>query len=581
MLLFPRGKIRKKKYLAFDEVLPDLPGDVSFDRERMEGVLEKPFSRWSFFALIFVLASIALVILGRVFLLSIINEDRFLLRAEDNRLRKELIQPSRGIIYDRKGNSIAENVWDEEEGKLLRFLRHPTAYSHVVGFLGKPSRADFAGLPELEGFSFIGKDGIEYFYDGVLRGEMGYEVGEVDAAGTIVSRGVIQEPKDGRSIFLSIDSALQETSFEILSKTAENHGFKGGAILVFDVTNGEMLALASYPSFDANMLSRGISEENLTELVKSAENPFFNRAIAGLYPPGSSIKPYLALAGLEDHVIEPEKEILSTGSISLPNPYDENQKTLFLDWKAHGWVDMRRALAVSSNVYFYTLGGGYGDVRGLGIRRIKQWLEQFGFSGLTGIDLAGEAGGVLPDPDWKETAHPEDPLWRIGDTYNVSIGQGDVLVTPVEAAYALMTLVSNGIPKTPHLVLGFNNEDNTFIEAASRDVTHTKLSLAPSSFAVVREGMRDAVLYGTASALFQLQTPIAGKTGTAESGNRRFTHSWFIGFAPLENPQMGIVVFLESGPKENLVGGVATTLELFRWIENNGGIETILAKSSF
>lgn len=581
MLFFLRNKSRKReKHLSFDEMLADLPGEISFDRERMEGVLEKPFSRLSFFILIFVLAAAATVILGRVFLLSIVNGDRFLLRAEDNRLRKELIQPKRGIIYDRKGNVIVENIWSEEKRGLYRKLRHPTAYSHVIGFLGRPSPTDFMSFSELGDFSFLGKDGIEYFYDEILRGELGYEIEEVDAMGNTVSRGIIQEPKDGKSIFLSIEGALQEMAFEVLSQTAELHGFRGGAMIVFDITNGEILALASYPSFDVNALSRGISAEKLAELVEGAENPFFNRVIAGLYPPGSTIKPYLALAGLEEHIIEPEKKILSTGSISLPNPYDENLRTLFLDWKAHGWVDMRRALAVSSNVYFYTLGGGYGDIHGLGIRRIKKWLEYFGFAQLTGIDLAGEVAGIVPDPAWKETLHPENPLWRIGDTYNVSIGQGDTLITPLEAARALTILASSGQGQTPHLVLGFEGSQGIFLETVLRDATPDQsLAVTPPSFEVVKEGMREAVLYGTASALSQLQIQIAGKTGTAESGNRHLTHSWFIGFAPFDNPRIGTVVFLESGPKKNLVGGVAIALELFRWIENHGGIEAILAKS--
>jgi penicillin-binding protein 2 len=229
---------------------------------------------------------------------------------------------------------------------------------------------------------------------------------------------------------------------------------------------------------------------------------------------------------------------------------------------------LRRAIAVSSDVYFYTVGGGHGDVKGLGIARIKSWLEKFGFGKLTNIDLDGEKVGFLPDPESKKTLHPENPIWRIGDTYHASIGQGDVLVTPLEAARALSAIATGGTLAELHIAQNAAHPVDQF-ERLSFNAKHLK---------AVREGMRSAVADGgTAAAVSWVETPIAGKTGTAEVGGKKDrVHSWFIGFTPVDDPQIGIIILLESGPRSNLIGAPFATSEIFRWIMAHGGVEAIL-----
>ncbi|MFC1595037.1 penicillin-binding transpeptidase domain-containing protein [Patescibacteria group bacterium] len=574
---FFRKKIRKKgsEDLDFEEVLFDTRDDLEMERESMEGVMEKPFSKYSFYILGLVLLIFGILLFMRIFWLTVIQGDELFIRSESNRIDKEIIQPVRGLIYDRMGHPLVENIWIEEGEVLKREARDPMAYSHLLGYIGEPSRKDIEIDSDITKFQMIGKDGIEYFYDNFLRGDVGYELWEVDADGEIISQGILKDPEEGRGVFLSINSDLQEEAFRLLSSTAEDKNFQGGSLLVFDIQNGEILSFLNYPSFDINLMSGDTPQEVLDELRTDERSPFLNRAIAGFYPPGSSIKPFLALAALEEHNIDPDKEILSTGSIRIPDPYYPDKYSIFADWKAHGWVDMRRAIAVSSNVYFYAIGGGYEDVRGLGIRKIKEWLTVFGFGALTGIDLPGEKAGIVPDPEWKEYLHPDNPLWRIGDTYNVSIGQGDLTITPVEMMSALSALVNREIRPTPHILLGLSKKDDKFIE--NQAFESEALQFDKPSLKVVYEGMRDAVLDGTASYLSGINIPIAAKTGTAQAMRGR-THSWLISFAPYDNPRLGMIVFLESGPEFNLVGSTFVAGELFRWIESYGGIDVLLAK---
>ncbi len=266
----------------------------------------------------------------------------------------------------------------------------------------------------------------------------------------------------------------------------------------------------------------------------------------------------MAIAALEEGIIDPEKSIYSSGSLVLPNPFDTSKPSIFLDWKAHGYVNMRQAIAVSSDVYFYTIGGGFEDIRGLGIRKLKEWFHKFGFDTPTGIDVPGEETGFLPDPEWKAKTRP----WRIGDTYHISIGQGDLLLNPMGVVRALGFLATRGNWITPHLLQG-----------ASPKTPLEPLYVSEQSFTVVAEGMRRAAeAGGTAQALSWLPFPVAAKTGTAELGKKDRVNSWFIGYAPYDQPEMGMVIFLESGPRANLVGSPYVASETFEWILNNGGL---------
>jgi penicillin-binding protein 2 len=270
------------------------------------------------------------------------------------------------------------------------------------------------------------------------------------------------------------------------------------------------------------------------------------------------MKPYVAIGALSENIIDPKKQILSTGSISVPNPYDKTKKTVFNDWKAHGWVDMKRAIAVSSNVYFFEVGGGFENQKGLGITNIEKYLRLFGFGSATGINIGDEETGTIPNPAWK-AEYFDGEEWRVGDTYNTAIGQYGMQVTPIQVVRAVTALANNGTLLKPTI---FNDPNDTFSE---------KLPLKEDYFEIIREGMREGVAGGgTAQALNIPEVNVAAKTGTAELGSeKRSVNSWVTGFFPYENPRYAFIVQMESGPRANLTGATFVMRSLFEWMALN------------
>ncbi len=566
-----KKKIRLHDHLTLDEVFLDAHEIPGFSRERLEGSIEKPISSRAFLSFGTILTFFGLFLVGRAFWLQIVRGDELTLRSEYNYIETAYINPPRGVIYDRTGSIIATNeAYTDEKGEIRyrRSMRHPYAFSHLVGYVGIPSQVEKdLGLDSL-GVVAIGKTGLESRYDTKLRGVAGRRDQELDASGEIISHGLIVQPKEGENIKTTINAALQEKSWEVLDRVMRERGFRGGGGIIFSVKDGSVASMVSVPSYDANAFARGLSKKEATELFSNKRTPLFNRTLAGTYAPGSIIKPFVALAALEEGVIDEHKSIYSSGVLELPNPFNPSKPSRFLDWKAHGYVDLRRAIAVSSDVYFYTIGGGFGDVKGLGIARIKLWLEKFGFDRSTGIDLDGEKIGFIPDVESKKTLHPENPIWRVGDTYHASIGQGDVLVTPLQAARALSALATGGTLAEFHVAESAGKSPEQF----------EKLTFNQKNLNAVLDGMRAAASNGgTAASVAWVKPQMAGKTGTAEVGGLKDrVHSWFIGFAPADDPKIGIVFFLESGPRANLVGAPSAVSELFRWIMDNGGIDGIL-----
>ncbi|MBI4121444.1 MAG: hypothetical protein HY470_00605, partial [Candidatus Ryanbacteria bacterium] len=490
-------------------------------------------------------------------------------RSQKNFIHTTYLDPPRGVIYDRTGVIIASNeAFTDDKGDIRyrRAIKHPLAYSHVLGFVGRVSEKDIASDSHIEGISEIGKTGLEARYNDTLRGRPGRVDEELNATGAAVSRGVTSPAIEGENLKTTLHAGLQEALWERMSRTIEDRGFRGGAGMIFSVKTGEVLALVSAPSFDANAFARGLTADEAKRIFSDEHAPLFNRAISGAFLSGSIIKPFIALAALEENVIDPNRSVYSDGALELPDPFRPGEFSVFTDWKAHGYVDMRRALAVSSNVYFYTVGGGYGDIKGLGIERIKKWLGRFGIGTKTGIDIDGEKTGFLPDPTWKEIAHPENPIWRIGDTYHVSIGQGDLSVTIPEMARGLSVIANGGESPAFHIAKEKSVESGTFT-----------VSIKEDSLRVVREGMRAAVADGgTAAALSWTPFPMAGKTGTAELGRKGRVNSWFMGYGPTDDPQIGAVIFLESGSRTNLIGASYVASETFRWIVDSGGLEALM-----
>ena len=544
---------KNNKEIEVDEIFPDQKNAPGFHQESMEGMLENPIQNKIFWFLgVFLI--LALTVFGlRVGYLQLAKGGELKERSEKNYLRVVNLETQRGIIYDKDGNLLAYN--DMVEAENLRKYP-PVGFLHVSGFLT---------APEKEGDAPRGASGLEATYDDILRGAPDKNIEEVDAKGNVIEQGILEKGQEGKNILTGISMGLNIKLAEAINDTKEERGFTGGAGVFMDIKSGEILALVSAPEFDPNLLSKKNTSEEINKLIHNEGKPFLNRAIAGLYAPGSIVKPALAAGALLENIITPDKKILSTGSISLPNPYDLAHPNVFLDWKAHGWVDIRQALAVSSDVYFYEVGGGYQDQKGLGPWNIKKYFSMFGLGDKSGIDLPGEQSGHLPDPSEKQGGRN----WTIGDTYHMAIGQGDVTVTPIEIVSYAAPIASDGVLRYPHLVRAVVDRDKKPLQIFSYPPKRV-LPISPDIFKIIKEGMRDSVKFGTAQGLFNLPIEIAAKTGTAEVGGTNTVHSWSIGFFPYENPRVAFAVLMESGPRQNTVGATYVATQVIRWIADTG-----------
>lgn len=448
------------------------------------------------------------------------------------------------------------------------YARGP-AFSHALGYTGLTEFDDLAG-----------KVGLEKYYDGILGGKDGVRLIYKDARGNILEEKLLEAPKHGADIYTTIDSGLQEYFYVRLQQALWSLGRTNGVGIALNPRNGEVLALVSMPSYDNNVFTEASRSKERGYLLSAPSKPLFNRAVSGIYAPGSTIKPLVALAALNEGVIVPEKQIFSAGFIEIPNPYFPDKPSIFLDWKPHGWVDLYSALARSSNVYFYTIGGGFGDVKGLGVEKLKEYWERFGFGSKTGIDLTAENIGFLPTPEEKEERTGD--IWRLGDTYNVAIGQGDLLMTPIQLVSYISAIANGGILYKPHLlktnlldircpeVENFNIKDIgcPYIEGQKqREVEILKdLSSLNGFIKEVQKGMEDAVSkwYGTAYSLADLPVVAAAKTGSAQISGNTKTNAFFVGYAPAENPEIVILVLIEDA-REGSLNAVPVAKDVLNW----------------
>lgn len=419
--------------------------------------------------------------------------------------------------------------------------------SHIMGYIGSVTGNDIIKNPNYYFHDTIGKTGLEFVYEKELRGKPGEKIKELGNQENTRER-VVNQPVPGENLVLSIDKNLQEMAHSAMSRSLNANNKEKGAIVIQNPQNGQILALISHPAYDNNIFSGSIKKSDFEKITKNKNKPLFNRAISGEYPPGSTIKPVLAAAAIEENIIDPKKKIYDSGSISVPDPYRPGEKSIFLDWKPHGWIDMLDAIAYSANVYFYTIGGGYGDIKGLGVERIKKYESLFGLGSALGIDLPGEKTGLLPDPLWKNSAkqYQSDPFWRIGDTYHISIGQGDMTATPLQINSAVSALANGGVIFRPYIVMGMTDQLKRKIKEIGPEILR-KDFLSSDSINTAKEGMRKAVTMGSARALGDLPVASAGKTGTAQTGVPGQSHAWFTGFAPYENPEIAITVIVEDG----------------------------------
>lgn len=569
---------------------------------------------------ILVLLLLVLLLGGRMFTLQVGAHEHFTTLSENNRLRIEPIPPTRGLIYDRNGILLAENrpayqleitveqagdlelllerlsglvalssteierfrasvrqrrpfqpvllksALDDEmvariavarhelpgveiEARPVRHYPQGADFAHVVGYVGRINEQDLRRLDtrNYAGTSHTGKTGVEHHYEDILHGTTGHRQVEVNAQGRVIRELSVVPSVPGQDLFLSIDVSLQRAARNALAP-------HDGALVAIDPATGEVLALVSKPGFDPNPFVNGISHRDFSALQSDPHNPLFNRALSGQYPPGSTLKPIVALAGLEENVTTAERRMFATGYYQLPG-----HERRYRDWRrgGHGWVDMTRAIALSSDVYFYDLG------HKLGIDRMAPMLGAFGVGSRVGIDATGERPGILPSREWKRSV--QNLQWFPGETLITAIGQGYMLTTPLQLADVASTLANRGQRMQTRLVRAIR--DGADGEPLAQPVRYLEPVLASEAhWDVIHQALIDAVhaRHGTAWGSIGSTAPpyrIAGKTGTAqvfslaqdqeydesELDRRLWDHALFIGYAPAEAPEIAVAVLAEHG----------------------------------
>lgn len=554
---FRRQRSVVRREIDPDEIFLDSENLPGFDVHQFEGRIERPVSVASIIGLSVVFGAILFVLLGRAWVLQAQDGKEYALMSENNALEETTVYSSRGAIFDRNGVKLAWNTLDGTNTDFaVRSYIEETGLSHVLGYIKYPTKDKQGNYYRKD---YQGIAGVEREYDSALQGEHGLKILQTDAVGDVTSESVIRPAKDGENVTLSIDSELSHRLYEGIKELADRVHFTGGAGAIMDIRTGEVIALTSYPEYSSQIMSDGSDPKTISDYLTDERKPFLDRIISGLYAPGSIVKPFVALGALEENVISPEKEILSTGSISIPNPYYPDIKSVFMDWKAHGLVDMRKAIAVSSDVYFYEVGGGFGNQPGLGIDRLNKYFRMFGLGEKSEDGFFSGPAGTIPSPSWKDKVFPGDP-WRIGDTYFTSIGQYGFQVTPIQELKAIATIANDGTYIHP-----------TILKAAtSTPIDGRAVPIAPEHFQVVREGMRESAQIGTASGLNVPYIEIAAKTGTAQLGvSKAFVNSWVTGFFPYEDPKYAFVVMMEHGPTTNVYGATYVMRGLVDWMHQN------------
>lgn len=430
--------------------------------------------------------------------------------------------------------------------ELIRTYPKAGLTAHVLGYVGRINERELASIDKgnYAGTNFIGKGGVEKAHEDLLHGRVGYQQVEVNARGRILRTLESTPPEPGQDLYLYLDIAVQQAATEAL-------GDRRGAVVAIDPRNGGVLALVSQPSFDPNLFVEGISQTDYDALLYSPDKPLYNRAVRGQYPPGSTVKPFIALGGLATGTINSRKGIYCPGYFSLPG-----QSHRFRCWRrgGHGTVNMRQAIVQSCDVYFYSLANQ------MGIEKLHDFMATFGFGARTGVDISGELPGLLPSREWKERVRKQP--WYPGETLIVGIGQGSFLATPLQLAAATATMANRGHFIQPRLgyasrVPGAPTAHKLPMVSRTLDVGSTSYwDTIVEDMAQVVEGAR-----GTAKRIRSKDYRIAGKTGTAQvfsvgqketynaatTPERMRDHALFVAFAPVEDPRIAVAVIVENG----------------------------------
>ena len=537
--------------IAPDEIFLDASNAPDFNRWCFEGRIEKPLPQSSFFLLTTGLAILFFILIIRSWNLEVTSGAAYAARSAQNSLDVTILFAPRGDIIDVQGVMLAENVRGPDDS-IERHYTEPSL-SQVIGYVSHPKKDSSGNYYET---SMRGVTGLEARYDASLSGENGKMLTETDALGKVRSEGTIIPAKEGTTLQVSIDADLQRHLARAIADTARAKSFIAGAGVIMDVRTGAVRALVSYPSYDANVMSSGGPASTIAAYNTNPGHPFLDHAIQGVYAPGSVVKPFVASGALTDGIITSDTVINDPGFLSLPDPYHPGKTFIYKGWKALGIVDVRKAIAWSSDVFFYAVGGGFKSQKGLGIDRLEYWYRQFGLGDTTAIDLPGEAAGRIPTPAWKESVFNEP--WYLGDTYFTTIGQYSMQVTPLQMVRATAAVANDGKLFTPTLIAG-------------QAPAYSMVPVTPASLVIVREGMRHAVTGALAGALNVPYVSVAAKTGTAQTGTRnQYDNSWVIGFFPYENPQYAFAVVLERGPEGTGAQAVNVMRDFFQALHAEG-----------
>lgn len=589
-------------------------------------------------ALIILLFGILSIQLVRM---QILQHDEYEVRAESNRLRTIPEVPARGLIYDRYGEQLVENLpifsaavipadvpedefltvvaglaeitnvspedialdileaqesgdpftpiiiksdLDEETAFLLRervpdlpgaqvlvesirSYPYQSLISHLLGFVGRIDEQEYADLRS-GGYLIndrLGKAGVEYAYEAMLRGSPGYRQVEIDAAGEEINLLRKSDPRSAGNLVLALDLDFQRQVERYLFEAKGNS--LNAVAIVMDVNTGGILSMVSLPTYDNNILTDPVDQDALPALYENLAKPMVNHAISEVHPPGSTFKQITGTAALQEGVASPGTTITSFGLITVEDRYNPNRTWVMRDWAVLGTMDFYRGLAMSSDVYFYYLSGGYYEsgeeiFEGLGVERLSAYAREYGFGSLTGIDLPGEVAGLVPDAAWKEATLGESAVWTLGDTYNFGIGQGFLTVTPMQLLVAVAAIANGGDVLVPHALERVIDEQGNVLQQMSREVSHT-LNISQRNLGIMQEALRQAADYGPARTGASQFVTIAGKTGTAEfgqplaDGTYPNSHAWYTGYAPFDDPEIAVVVFLEQGIGATNAGPVA------------------------
>lgn len=561
---FWKSDIREVREIAPEDIFLESSNLPRRYDPQFEARVVAPLGARRVLALGVVFALVVLIFASRSFNLSLINGPHYAEISRENRLESSVLFATRGIISDRTGKELAWNAAPAEAtsssagggASLFSYRRYIAlpGLSLLLGFVRYP-KADQSGVWWREETS--GVSGLEQAFNDLLGGANGSIMRETNARGKVERENIVDLPVEGKALRLSIDADVQTKLFTLLSAHAAEQGFVGGAAAIMDVRTGELLALTSFPEYD----NAAFTEGNVAA-IRAASNdpkgPLLDRAISGLYAPGSIVKPIFAAAALEEGIVTPETTILSKGAITIPNPYDSSKPSVYRDWSVHGLVNMREALAVSSDEYFYQIGGGYGSQAGLGIQRLDQYARKFGLGNPTGINLLGEQSGVIPTPEWKAAVFGADDQWRLGDTYHTAIGQYGFQITPLQAVRYVAAIANGGRLLTPHLT-------------ASSTPEYASVGIPDAYLQVVRDGMRLAVTSDRKDATVKVlnipEIHIAAKTGTAQIGNNnQWMHSWSVGFWPAEHPKYAYAAVLEKARAGTLSGAAPALRPFFEWL---------------